>query len=58
MICILQAMVWYTTFFGFAGIGILRDFFRIPEYVRDVNESDKYVEQLTLKMRKYDKVMG
>ena len=51
-----QALIWYTTFFGFAGVGIVRDFFRIPEYVRDINESDQYVEQLTSKMKKYSKV--
>ncbi|KAG0699579.1 DnaJ subfamily C member 22 [Chionoecetes opilio] len=50
-----QALVWYTTFFGYAGIGILRDFFRLPEYVRDVNESDHYLEQLMVKMRRYSK---
>ena len=53
----LQAMIWYTTFFGFAGVGIIRDFFRIPEYVRDINESDQYVEWLALKMRKHSKVI-
>ncbi|KAK8387515.1 hypothetical protein O3P69_018209 [Scylla paramamosain] len=50
-----QALIWYTTFFGFAGVGIVRDFFRIPEYVRDINESNQYVEQLTSKMKKYSK---
>ncbi|GFX40362.1 dnaJ subfamily C member 22 [Trichonephila clavipes] len=40
---------------GFFGLGLIRDLWRIPEYVKDVNEDSSYMEQLIEKMRKYPK---
>lgn len=51
-----QVFVWLTTFGGFFGVGVLRDFFRIPSYVKDINEDSQYVEELITKMRTHSKV--
>ena len=48
--------VWWCTFGGYLGFGALRDFFKIPYYVQDVNESQQYIKSLTEKMKNYKKV--
>ncbi|KAK4315079.1 hypothetical protein Pmani_013673 [Petrolisthes manimaculis] len=50
-----QAFIWYTTIGGYLGVGLARDFVRLPSYVRDVNEDEQYVKELTEKMRKCKK---
>lgn len=47
-----QAFVLITTLGGYIGCGLLRDFFRIPSYVRDVNSDDQFLANLSEKMRK------
>ncbi|RWS30112.1 dnaJ subfamily C member 22-like protein [Leptotrombidium deliense] len=37
---------------GYFALGWIRDLWRIPEYVRDYNEDDAYLKELTRKMRK------
>ncbi|XP_037776245.1 dnaJ homolog subfamily C member 22-like [Penaeus monodon] len=46
-----QAFIWMCTLGGYLGFGAIRDFFRIPEYVKDVNEDDGYIAELTARMR-------
>ncbi|CAL4114163.1 unnamed protein product, partial [Meganyctiphanes norvegica] len=46
-----HAFVWWCTFGGYLGIGLLRDFVYIPNYVRDINEPRAYIEELTHKMK-------
>ncbi|XP_063585506.1 dnaJ homolog subfamily C member 22-like isoform X1 [Penaeus indicus] len=37
-----QAFIWMCTLGGYLGFGAIRDLFRIPEYVRDVNNAEGY----------------
>lgn len=46
-----QAFIWLTTFGGFFGVGVVRDFFRIPSYVKDINEDSQYIADLISKMK-------
>lgn len=39
-------------------MGVLRDFFRIPSYVRDINDEISHMEYLTQQMQKRPKVGG
>lgn len=48
-----HALVWLLFAGGYFGIGWLRDLWRIPEYVRDSNGENNYIEHLAIKMRKY-----
>ena len=48
-----QGILWITSFSGYFGIGWIRDFFRIPAYVRDANSDPAYVEFLGAEMRYY-----
>lgn len=48
-----QGLLWLTSFAGCFGIGWLRDFYRIPTYVKDANEDQHYLEYITAQMR-YD----
>lgn len=50
-----QAYVTFTTLGGYVGCGLLRDFFRIPSYVKDANLDDQYLADLSESMRKYPK---
>lgn len=50
-----HAFVWWATMGGFIGMGWIRDIWRIPEYVKDVNENPEYMHMLTVKMRYYTK---
>ncbi|GFR21748.1 dnaJ subfamily C member 22 [Trichonephila clavata] len=40
---------------GFFGLGLIRDLWRIPEYVKDANGDSSYMEQLIEKMRQHPK---
>lgn len=46
-----QAFAWWSTFGGMFLLGWIRDLWRIPAYVEDANEGDKYLEELTSLMR-------
>ncbi|XP_015931236.1 dnaJ homolog subfamily C member 22 [Parasteatoda tepidariorum] len=46
-----QALIWWMFCGGYFGAGLLRDLWRIPEYVRDANNDPSYLEQLAEKMR-------
>lgn len=46
-----HAFVWWCTFGGYLGLGLLRDFVCIPSYVRDISEGRGYIEELTHQMR-------
>ena len=50
-----QAFVWFCLPGGYFGAGWFRDFFRIPEYVRDANDDPDYLRRLAEKMRKTPK---
>ncbi|KAG7155009.1 dnaJ homolog subfamily C member 22-like [Homarus americanus] len=50
-----QAFILFTTIGGYLGCGLMRDFIRIPAYVRDINASDDYIAELTQKMKKHRK---
>lgn len=47
-----HAFITWITAGGYFGCGWLRDLWRIPEYVRDVNEDPEYMKQLKMKMRR------
>ncbi|XP_042861373.1 uncharacterized protein LOC122246708 [Penaeus japonicus] len=40
---------------GYLGFGALRDLFRIPEYVKDVNNEESYMAALATQMKKKKK---
>ncbi|XP_043790952.1 dnaJ homolog subfamily C member 22 [Apis laboriosa] len=46
-----QAFVYFSTFGGYFGIGWLRDIYRIPSYVRDVNEDPSFINDFKQKVR-------
>ena len=46
-----QGILWLTSCAGYFGFGWLRDFYRIPAYVRDANEDQNYMALLTAEMR-------
>ncbi|GFT80330.1 dnaJ homolog subfamily C member 22 [Nephila pilipes] len=50
-----HALIWWMFAGGYFGIGLIRDLWRIPEYVKDANEDNSYMVQLAEKMRKYPK---
>lgn len=37
---------------GYLGLGLIRDLWRLPEYVKDANEEPVYMEELRKLMRK------
>ncbi|XP_076449447.1 dnaJ homolog subfamily C member 22-like [Babylonia areolata] len=37
-----QAFVWWATLGGVFGLGWIRDFWRLPDYVKETNEEDRY----------------
>lgn len=51
-----HAFLMWSTAAGFLGLGLIRDFWRIPEYVKDANEDPAYMEKLRDVMRKKKKV--
>ncbi|GBN25954.1 DnaJ subfamily C member 22, partial [Araneus ventricosus] len=50
-----QALIWWMFAGGYFGLGLIRDLWRIPEYVKDANEESSYMEELAEKMRKNPK---
>ena len=50
-----QGVLWLTSFGGLFGLGWLRDFWRIPLYVRDANEESGYMELLGAEIKYYGK---
>merc|ERR1712110_837549 len=46
-----HAFVLWSTFGGMFLFGWIRDLWRIPSYVEDANESEKYLAELTTLMR-------
>lgn len=46
-----QGILWLTSFAGNFGIGWVRDFYRIPAYVKDANEDKSYMNFLAAEMR-------
>lgn len=49
-----QAFVWWA-YGGYFGIGWLRDLWRIPSYVEEANQSQEYLKELTIAMKKRKK---
>ncbi|XP_068215912.1 dnaJ homolog subfamily C member 22 isoform X1 [Palaemon carinicauda] len=41
-----QAFTWFCTLGGYFGVGWMRDFFRLPSYVKDANNEEKYTANL------------
>ena len=48
-----QGILWLTSFGGFFCFGWVRDFYRIPGYVREANNDRYYMEDLAVEMRRY-----
>src|SRR5688572_583605 len=46
-----HAFVSWMSFGSYFGIGWLRELWRLPEYVRETNEDNEYLEELIVKMR-------
>jgi TM2 domain-containing membrane protein YozV len=46
-----QGVLWLTSFGGLFGIGWLRDFLRLPTYVRDANDDPEFIEEFKLELR-------
>lgn len=51
-----QAFVYISTFGGYAGMGWLRDIYRIPAYVADANDDPAFVQNFKRKVRANRKV--
>jgi len=51
-----HAFLIWSTAAGYLGLGLLRDLWRIPTYVKDANNDPTYLEELTRKMRKNTRV--
>jgi DnaJ family protein C protein 22 len=47
-----HGLLWLTSFGGMLGIGWLRDFIRIPSYVREANEHPEFIMKMRMDMRK------
>ena len=47
-----QALIWWATLGGAFGIGWLRDFVRMPDYVRQANKPHDYIEEVKERIRK------
>ena len=50
-----HAFVWWCFPGGYFGFGWLRDIWRLPEYVKDANNEQGYIEALSIKMREMQK---
>ena len=48
-----QGILWLTSLAGYFGVGWMRDFYRIPSYVKEANEEQSYMNFLTAEMRYY-----
>ena len=47
-----HAFTWFTTLGGVFGLGWLREFTRLPAYVREANQEKEFIEKKFLEMRK------
>jgi DnaJ family protein C protein 22 len=52
-----HAFLIWSSAAGYFGFGLLRDLWRIPEYVRDANEDPIYMEELIKSMKEKKKVL-
>lgn len=52
----LHAFLTWSTLGGYFGIGLLRDLARIPEYVADCNEDEKFIRKFVQQLKENDKV--
>ncbi|XP_032777236.2 dnaJ homolog subfamily C member 22 [Daphnia magna] len=50
-----HAFLIWSSAAGYLGFGLLRDLWRIPEYVKDANEDPRYIEELIKNMKKKKK---
>ncbi|XP_058805513.1 dnaJ homolog subfamily C member 22-like [Phymastichus coffea] len=50
-----HAVVWFCTLGGYFGLGWLRDLFKIPTYVADVNDQPDYIKWLKYQIRIHKK---
>ena len=50
-----QAFALWISFGGYFGLGLLRDLWRIPEYVAEANEDPQYMVRLVDKMKRQPK---
>ena len=48
-----HAFLWICTLGGGFGCGWIRDFLRIPEYVKDANNDDEFILELKRKIRSH-----
>ena len=53
-----HAFLIWSSAAGYLGCGLLRDLWRIPEYVRDANEDPAYMKDLIHSMREKKKVFA
>lgn len=51
-----QAFVYISTFGGYIGVGWIRDIYRIPAYVADVNDDPTFIKDFKQKVRANRKV--
>lgn len=51
-----HAFLWWSTLGGYFGLGWFSDLFKIPRYVREVNNDPKYIKELVERMKKNKKV--
>lgn len=50
-----QAFVWWMTLGGYFGLGLIRDIWRIPYYVKYANEDPETIDELKEKIRRHAK---
>jgi len=53
----LHAFLTWSTLGGYFGIGLLRDLARIPEYVADCNEDEKFIGKFVQQLKENEKVL-
>lgn len=51
-----HAFLWWSTLGGYCGMGWLSDIFRIPRYVREVNNDPRHIEELIIRIKLNKKV--
>lgn len=47
-----HGLLWLTSFGGLFGIGWMRDFFRLPSYVREANEHPEFLMKMRMETRR------
>lgn len=47
-----HGLLWLTSFGGMFGIGWMRDFFRLPSYIREANEHPEFLMKIRMQMRR------